>query len=122
MRVKALIIAAHGSRKEESAREVARLAEKVREKSSLDRVEHAFLQFSEPYLPQVIEDVVAAGARDVVIFPFFISAGSHVNQDIPEAVAHAREQYPQVTFHLTRHLGIIESVEDLILGEVGAQD
>ena len=119
--MKALIIAAHGSRKEESAWEVARLAEKVREKSSLDRVEHAFLQFSEPYLPQVIEDVVAAGARDVVIFPFFISAGSHVNQDIPEAVAHAREQYPQVTFHLTRHLGIIESVEDLILGEVGAQ-
>ncbi|MCG8567984.1 MAG: CbiX/SirB N-terminal domain-containing protein [Desulfobacterales bacterium] len=120
--MKALIIAAHGSRKKESAMEVARLAQKVRAKSTLDRVVHAFLQFSEPYLPQVIEDLARDGVSEMVIFPFFISAGSHVNQDIPEAVEQARKSYPHIQFKLTRHLGVIDSVEDLILGEVNTLD
>ena len=117
--MKALIIAAHGSRKKESALEVAQLAQKVREKSKMDRVAHAFLQFSEPFLPQVIGELVREGVTEVVIFPFFISGGAHVNMDIPEAVAQARGAHPGVGFTITRHLGIIPSVEDLILGEIG---
>ena len=37
---------------------------------------------------------------------------------IPQAVEKARQQYPAVQFHITRHLGILPAVEDLILGEV----
>ncbi len=116
--MKALIIAAHGSRKKESALEVARLAEKVRGKSDMDRVAHAFLQFSEPFLPQVIDELARDGVEEMVIFPFFISAGAHVNMDIPEAVEAAQKAHPGIQFKITRHLGIIPSVEDLILGEV----
>ena len=118
--MKILIIAAHGSRKKESAKEVAALAAKLSSKkgAQFDRIDHGFLQFSEPFLPDVIENAVAKGAKEIVIFPFFISAGSHILQDIPELVEKSGKTYPEVAFSVTRHLGIIDGIGDLIINEV----
>jgi len=122
--LKTVIVAAHGSRQKASAAEVAALAQKMDKKIKTDgshdiqQVVHAFLQFCDPSLETVLQELVDSGVEEVVIFPFFISAGSHVQTDIPQAVETARRQYPDVQFHITRHLGILDAVEDLILGEV----
>ena len=117
--MRVLIIVAHGSRKKASSSEVAALVKKIEAKSqSFDWITHAFLQFSEPLLPGVIEAAVDRGADQVVLFPFFIATGSHVLTDIPETVARAAKEYPAVSFSITRHLGVIDAVEDLILDEV----
>jgi sirohydrochlorin ferrochelatase len=122
--VKTVIVAAHGSRQKASAAEVAALAQKLDEKVKTDgshdiqQVVHAFLQFCDPSLETVIQGLADKGVDEMVIFPFFISAGSHVQTDIPQAVEKARQRYPAVGFHITRHLGILKDVEDLILGEV----
>jgi len=122
--LKTVIVAAHGSRQKASAAEVAALAQKMDKKIKTDgshdiqQVVHAFLQFCDPSLETVLQELVDSGVEEVVIFPFFISAGSHVQTDIPQAVETARQQYPDVQFHITRHLGILDAVEDLILGEV----
>jgi sirohydrochlorin cobaltochelatase len=121
--VRALIIAAHGSRKKDSALEVAALAKKIEDKLDpqkglFDRVTHAFLQFAEPELGDVIEKTVASGADQVVVFPFFIATGSHVLTDIPELVDKASKAHPHVEFSISRHLGVIPAIEDLILGEM----
>lgn len=119
----ALIIAAHGSRKKESAQEVAALAEKLAKRSGakLDLVAHGFLQFCGPDLEAVIAETVEKGATTISIFPLFVSAGSHVRTDIPELIAQARERHPGVKFTVTRHLAVIESIQDLILNEVLSQ-
>jgi sirohydrochlorin cobaltochelatase len=122
--VKTLIVAAHGSRRKASAAEVAALAKKLDVKVKTDgstgihQVVHAFLQFCDPSLETVIQEMADSGVDEMVIFPFFISAGSHVQTDIPRAVETARQKHPHVRFHVTRHLGILDAVEDLILGEV----
>jgi sirohydrochlorin ferrochelatase len=122
--LKILIVAAHGSRHKASAAEVAALAQKLDDKVKADgskdiqQVVHAFLQFCEPSIETVIQEVVDSGVDEVVVFPFFISAGSHVQTDIPQAVEKARQRYPDVQFHVTRHLGILDAIEDLILKEV----
>lgn len=119
----ALIIVAHGSRNKKSARQVAALCRKISEKAQnkFDLVAHAFLQFASPLLEETIEDLVQRGARRVIVFPFFIAAGSHLLQDIPEAVEKAGKAYPGVAFSITRHLGGIEAIEDIILHEVMTQ-
>ncbi len=122
--MKTVIVAAHGSRQKVSAAEVAALAKKLDDKARTDgsndiqQVVHAFLQFCEPSLETVIQELVESGVGEVVIFPFFISAGSHVQTDIPRAVETARQQHPDVRFHITRHLGILDAIENLILKEV----
>lgn len=122
--MKTVIVAAHGSRQKASAAEVAALAKKLDTKVKTDgstdihQVVHAFLQFCGPSLEAVIQELADSGVDEMVIFPFFISAGSHVQTDIPRAVETARQKHPHVRFHITRHLGILDAVEDLILGEV----
>ncbi|MBG0779325.1 MAG: CbiX/SirB N-terminal domain-containing protein [Desulfotignum balticum] len=122
--MKTIILAAHGSRQKASAAEVATLAKKLDTKvktndsNDIHQVVHAFLQFCDPSLETVIQELADCGVDEMVIFPFFISAGSHVQTDIPRAVETARQKHPTVRFHITRHLGILDAVEDLILGEV----
>ncbi len=122
--MKTVIVAAHGSRQKTSAAEVAALAKKLDIKVKTDglndihQVVHAFLQFCDPSLETVIQNLADSGVDEMVIFPFFISAGSHVQTDIPRAVETARHRHPGVRFHITRHLGILDAVENLILQEV----
>jgi len=118
--LKALIIAAHGSRKKESNLEVAALVERLRKKASksFEIVEHAFLQMADPLLEKKINELVQKGAAKIVIFPFFIGSGSHILVDIPELLKQKQLTYGHVEFKLTRHLGKIEAIEDLILREV----
>ena len=118
--LKALIIAAHGSRKKESNLEVASLVERVSKKAkeSFEMIEHAFLQMADPLLEKKINEMVQKGATKIVIFPFFIGSGSHILVDIPELVKQAQLTYNHVEFKLTRHLGKIEAIEDVIIHEV----
>lgn len=97
-----------------------KLDTKVKTNGSNDihQVVHAFLQFCDPSLETVIQELADSGVDEMVIFPFFISAGSHVQTDIPRAVETARQKHPNVRFHITRHLGVLDAVEDLVLGEV----
>lgn len=118
--MRALIIAAHGSRKNQSNLEVASLVQRVFKKAntSFETVEHAFLQMADPLLEKKIHELVQKGATKIVIFPFFIGSGSHILVDIPEIVKQAQLTYGHVEFKLTRHLGKIEAIEDIILQEV----
>jgi len=106
--VRVLIVVAHGSRKKASALEVAALVKKLEEKAhGFDWITHAFLQFSEPLLPGVLKATADKGADQVVLFPFFIATGSHVQSDIPGIVAKAAQAYPKISFSITRHLGVV---------------
>jgi sirohydrochlorin ferrochelatase len=119
--VKALIIASHGSRKKESNLELEVLTAKVANKiarESFERVEHAFLQFAEPLLEKKMEELVKAGAKTIVVFPFFIGSGNHILVDIPKLIKTMQQKHDHVEFKMTRHLGKIEAIEDVIIQEV----
>jgi sirohydrochlorin ferrochelatase len=118
--MKTLLIAAHGSRQPAANAEIAALAESVAAiaPGRFDQVRCAFLQLTEPLIPEVIAALVAQGADEIVVFPFFIAAGSHVKSDIPSIVAEAREAYPEVVFRVARHLGACEEIDRFILEAV----
>lgn len=117
--MKALIIAAHGSRLDESNEEVAAFAGEVEglAKDHFDFVRCAFLQFTTPGFRAVVEGLAAEGATQIVVFPYFIAAGSHVSRDIPALIEKAARENPGIEFSLTPHLGRVEGVKRLILEE-----
>jgi sirohydrochlorin ferrochelatase len=116
-----LLIVAHGSRRAASNEEVRQLAGRVRELRSpgIDHVETAFLELAEPDITAGLMRCVELGAREIVLFPYFLAAGTHVVEDIPEVVAAFRAAYPDVTVRITGHLGASESLPRAIL-EVAA--
>jgi sirohydrochlorin ferrochelatase len=119
-----LLIVAHGSRRAASNDEVRDLAERVRALRSpgIDHVEAAFLELSEPSIPDGLERCVALGAGEIIVFPYFLAAGTHVAVDIPEAVEAFRERHPQVHVRLASHLGAVASMPRTILDAAGDVD
>ena len=87
--MKALLIVAHGSRREASNDEVRALTGLVAERAGTqyDKVECAFLELAEPFIPAGVEALIETGADDITVVPYFLSAGRHVVEDIPAEVA-----------------------------------
>ena len=114
---KALIVIAHGSRKKETQDELKLLVEQlVQLESSYQTIEYAFLELSEPDLVTVIRKLHAQEIESINIFPYFLNAGRHVNEDIPQLVQAAQEQFPTMKIELLRHFGTSPDIPKWILG------
>ena len=112
-----LLVIAHGSRRAASNDEVRTLAARIRTAPDCpyDHVEAAFLELAEPLIPDGLHAMAARGATDIVAFPYFLAAGTHVAQDIPEAIAEFAQVRPDVKVRLTAHLGASTSLPAAIL-------
>lgn len=69
-------------------------------------VEAGFLELAEPGIGDGLAALAATGETEIVTFPCFLAAGTHVAQDIPRAIAGFSAAYPGVKVRLTRHLGL----------------
>ncbi len=118
--MQALLLVAHGSRREASNEEVRQLAKRLRALAGarFSRVEAAFLELAEPSIPDGIEQCIASGADAVTVLPYFLSAGRHVSEDIPAEVAGKQQQHPDVAISLAPYLGSAEGIVGLILNIV----
>lgn len=112
-----LLIVAHGSRRQASNDEVRALGERVRamRDPGIEKVEVAFLELAEPSIPDGLALCAAQGAREIVVFPYFLAAGTHVANDIPEALDAFREGNPGIRVRLANHLGASPSLARTIL-------
>lgn len=105
--MRALLVVAHGSRREASNDEVRQLTDHLRALAGDEfvQVECAFLELAEPSIPDGIDCCIAEGAREVVILPYFLSAGRHVVTDIPEIVSASQTRHPDVSLRIAPYLG-----------------
>jgi sirohydrochlorin ferrochelatase len=117
---RALLIVAHGSRREASNDEVRELTSVIASKAGARFiiVATAFLELATPSIPDGIEQCIQAGASEVVVLPYFLSAGRHVAHDIPTEVEIKRAEYPHVPITIAAYLGSEPDVADLMLGLV----
>ena len=72
-------------------------------------------------IPDGIEYCIQQGAREVVVFPYFLSAGRHVAEDIPAEVRVKQEQYPEIAIHVADYLGIAAGMPGMILDHLKQQ-
>ncbi len=121
---KALLVVAHGSRREASNEEVRALGELIAQQAG-DRyqmVKAAFLELAEPSIPDGIEACIRDGACEVVVMPYFLSAGRHVVKDIPNEVAPKQQQYPDIPIRIAPYLGAADGIAELMLQMSEKQD
>lgn len=124
-RKRALLLVAHGSRRVASNDEIRELAQRLAASSrsnEFDFVEAAFLELAEPSIPDGIEDSIQRGATEVVVFPYFLSAGRHVAEDIPAEVRIKQDQHPDTLIRIAGYLGTAEEMTQMIFNHLGRQD
>ncbi len=88
----ALLLIAHGSRREASNQEVRELAARLEQIAGdrFDGMMPAFLELAEPDIPTGVGLCVESGATTVTAVPYFLSAGRHVSSDIHAELEKAR--------------------------------
>lgn len=85
--VTAIVIFAHGSSIESANDSVRTIADSIRRESGFDLVETAFLEQGRPDLAGALEAAVAQGATRVVVVPYFLTLGIHLQRDLPNIVS-----------------------------------
>jgi sirohydrochlorin ferrochelatase len=121
--MKALLLVAHGSRRDASNDEVRELTRQLRESGdTFQHVACAFLELAEPSIPDGLRAAIMAGAREVVVLPYFLSAGRHVVTDIPAEVAVVQDEYPYVPIRLAPYLGAADDVVQILLQQAAGVD
>jgi len=112
---KALLVVAHGSRKKISNIEIHQLANNIALKSSVFHiVEACFLEIASPSIPQGIENCIQRNAKDILVMPYFLAAGKHVMEDIPEIITNEVLKYPGIPIKLSSYFGSSPVVVDIV--------
>ena len=65
----------------------------------------AFPELAQPSIDEGGADCIRQGAERVVLVPYFLSAGTHVQRDLAAARAALAERFPRVDFRLAEPLG-----------------
>lgn len=115
--MQALLLIAHGSRRQASNEEVKTLTEVLAKRPENDGkiVECAFLELADPSIPLGVSACVQQGATCVVVLPYFLSVGRHVIVDIPAELEKAQKLHPQVEIKITPYLGSAIEIGDILM-------
>ena len=115
----AILMMAHGSRIAEAndaAREVAAM---VKEMTGFEIVEVSFREMHEPDIQQGIDTCVARGAERILLMPYFLFMGAHVQHDLPEEIAEAQKRHPGLLMEMGGHLGAHRKLAEIEAERIG---
>ena len=115
--MKILLLVAHGSRREESNLEVEALSKKMIKfnENDFDQIMPVFLEFASPSIPEAIKKCSEIGASNVTVLPYFLSAGVHINRDIPGEVKDASEGFPNLDITISNYFGSRDEIAELLM-------
>lgn len=120
--MKALLLIAHGSRRQQSNDEVVCIADKLKAHCAgeFDIVHSGFLELADVLIPDGIKRCVDDGASSIIVLPYFLNSGRHVVEDVPGIVEETRPLYPDVEIKIAPHLGASELMIDLLISSANA--
>ncbi len=111
-----IIVFAHGSRIEAANEAVRSAAAALSRSSGFAAVEAAFLELGRPSLEEAADSLVERGIDKLVILPYFLTPGMHLERDLPVLVKNITNKYNNlqvtVTPSLDGHPGLVEVLGD----------
>jgi sirohydrochlorin ferrochelatase len=81
-----IIVFAHGSRVEAANDAVRTVAVELARAGRYTHVEAAFLEIGRPSLEEAADRLVAQGVARLVIIPYFLTPGIHLERDLPAII------------------------------------
>lgn len=116
-----LLVVAHGSRQDSSNIEIRELVARLRNHCSLFAgIDYAFLEIAKPSIKDALRQQIANGAVNIVVLPYFLSAGRHVLIDIPEQIGQISVEAPTIKINIASYLGASEKIDDLLIDQASS--
>jgi sirohydrochlorin ferrochelatase len=96
-----IAIFGHGSRVETANQAIRDFTEELARRGGFPLVEASFLELGEPDLPEAVRRLVERGATRIVVIPYFLTLGTHLQRDLPRIVAELEDIYIGVKIVMT---------------------
>jgi sirohydrochlorin cobaltochelatase len=113
----AVVFVAHGSRADAANDAHRGAAERLAADLGLPVVA-AFLELSEPSIPDAIVAAADDGAARVLVLPLFLYPGRHLVRDIPALVGEAQRRRPAATVEVLDAFGADPAIAELLAAQV----
>ncbi|MEO8367999.1 MAG: CbiX/SirB N-terminal domain-containing protein [Candidatus Solibacter sp.] len=111
-----IIVFAHGSRIEAANQAVRSAAGDLARSGGFPLVEAAFLELGRPSLEEAAAQLVERGIDRLVILPYFLTPGMHLERDLPVLVNNITSKFSDldvvVTPSLDGHPGLVDVLAD----------
>lgn len=114
----AILLMGHGSRVAEANDALRVIAGMVKENSPYDIVEVAFRELHQPDIQTGIDRCVEQGAGRILLYPYFLFAGAHVLEDLPEEMEMAKQRYPDLLMAMGQPLGTHPKLAEIVCDRV----
>jgi sirohydrochlorin ferrochelatase len=115
----AILMMAHGSRIAEANDAAREVAELVKEMTGFEIVEVSFRELHEPNIQSGIDACVAQGAGRILLMPYFLFMGAHVQHDLPEEISEAQKRHPGLVMEMGGHLGAHRKLAEIEAERIG---
>ena len=113
-----IIVFAHGSRIEPANDAVRKAAAELARTGEYANVEAAFLELGHPDIEEAADMLAARGVRRLVIVPYFLTPGMHLERDLPALVDRISKKNSNiqvlVTESLDGHPGLVQILADRV--------
>jgi len=110
-----IVVFAHGSRIESANQAVRDVVQRMAESEKYP-VEPAFLELGDPDLAGAVERLVSRGAVRIIVIPYFLTLGTHLQRDLPRLAGDVARRYQnleiQVTSPLDGHPALLQALLD----------
>jgi sirohydrochlorin cobaltochelatase len=112
--MQAIVLFAHGSRDPLWHKPIQAVAARISARAPGTLVRCAYLELTEPDLPQVAQDLVDQGATELYVVPMFLGVGRHAREDLPALIDALHTAHPQVEISCQPAVGEQEALLDLL--------
>lgn len=115
----AILLMAHGSRIAEANDAARQVAHMVQELTGFEIVETSFRELHNPNIQSGIDACVAKGAERILLMPYFLFMGAHVQHDLPEEIEVAKKRHPNLIMEMGGHLGAHRKLAEIEAERIG---
>jgi sirohydrochlorin ferrochelatase len=118
----AILLIAHGSRHQSANDDLHQLASRLSSERTYPIVEPCFLELAELDISAGGDRCVELGATRVLMIPYFLSAGVHLQRDLTAACDELNRRHPCVKFVLGSPLGPHPLLDQLVAERIRQVD
>lgn len=115
---KALLFLGHGSRASEANDGMYRTIALVKDLTGYEIVEAGFMDLNPPSIFEGAAACIAQGATSILMIPYFLHLGRHVQKDLPETVEELKRTHPGVAIKLGPHLGFHPKLAEIVVERI----
>jgi cobalt-precorrin-5B (C1)-methyltransferase len=113
-----VVLIAHGSRGENANDGLFETAQALRDSGRCSVVEVGFMQRNFPTIEEAAGSCINQGAGTVLLVPYFLHAGLHLQHDIPEVVDLLKVLHPTVRFAFGKPFAHHPKLLDIVLDRI----